>query len=155
MRVEEYDVEDVDYWREYVCPISKKLYDSFKGATLEKMESMVHLAHGTVMDDGYLAKNTKINNFFILKWSDWDCSQTIEEFSETFNKYKDKPKDLVLLPYEIENGILVYKKIVHLQNFEDLLGARIVDQANYSSTKSKIKKYYNIWQRSNLKNSKP
>lgn len=155
MRVEEYDVEDVDYWREYFCPISKKLYNSFKGATIEKMESMVRLVHGTVMDDGYLAKNTKINNFFILKWSDWDCSQTIEEFSETFNNYKDKPKDIVLLPYEIENGILVYKKIVHLQNFEGLLGALIDYQENYNSTKSKIKQHYNIWQRSNLKNSKP
>lgn len=155
MQVEEYGIEDVDYWRVYFCPISNKLYNSFKGSTIEKIKPMVLLVDGTVMDDGFLAKNTKINNFFVLKWSDWDCSQTIEEFSETFNNYKDKPKDIVLLPYEIENGILVYKKIVHLQNFEGLLGARIDYQVNYSSTKSKIKQHYNNWQRYTLQNSKP
>lgn len=93
-------------------------------------------------DDGYLIKQGFSGCYVILKWCNWDCTQSIEEFKEEFERQKNNEKKLVLLPYEIVNDKdLVFKDIITISCPKDKLGIRLRDvdfsYGFYNAIKSK------------------
>lgn len=78
-----------------LTPEELKLLD----VTLTKCDRKVETVMGTVEDpSGYLATNGYQGSYVILKWCDWNCEMTIEEFQDEFAKQKENPKKLLLLP---------------------------------------------------------
>ena len=79
-------------------------------------------------NDGYLIKQGFSGSYVILKWCNWDCTQSIDEFKKEFERQKNNEKKLVLLPYEIENDKdIVFKDIITISCPKDKLGLRLMD----------------------------
>lgn len=104
-----------EFWRQFESKIlqefkeklSKGMYlVSLKDGILEFDETKLQYESpekicilATVEDkDGYLAQQGLDGSFIVLKWCDWSCSDSIEEYKEELEKQKDNPKELILLP---------------------------------------------------------
>ncbi len=108
--------------------------------TFERCTSYKDIVLGTIEgDEGYLIKQGFTGNYVILKWCDWDCSQSIEDYQEEFEKQKHNEKVLVLLPVETFNGIDYFKDIITIQCPKDSLGIRLRDcKVSYNYYKQHI-----------------
>lgn len=100
---------------------------NFRDLSLMKAPEEKVCMLGTVEDEqGYLAKQGLSGTFVVLKWCDWDCTKTIDEFGLEFEKMKQSPKDIVLLPLSADgNGNDVFGNPLSLSVPEDYLGLHL------------------------------
>ena len=89
--------------------------DRCKSAVLAKVEG----------DEGYFIEQGYSGVFVVLEWCEWDCTQSIEAFSEEYEKRKDTKKNIVLLPVEDNNGVDVFKDIIRVECPKGESGLRI------------------------------
>lgn len=79
-------------------------------------------------DKGFLVEKGFTGLYVILEWCDWNCTQTIDDYSKEFDKQKDFNKHIVLLPVGTdENGNDQFKDIISLDCPSTLLGLHIND----------------------------
>lgn len=127
--------------------IYRRHYDKYKSENpnYEKPIYMKSVVHGRVEGaDGYLPENGHNGSYFILKWCDWDCSQSIDKFAEEFENSREKNKDIILLPYEIVNDSMLFLEPISISCLSGLLGLRITEESvTYSCYKEDILGTYN------------
>lgn len=128
MRVVSLIPDVLDFWTIYRSPVTQQedsLYRDYylshtpKSAVLAKVEG----------DEGYFIEQGYSGEFIVLEWCEWDCTQSLEAFSEEFEKRRDTKKNIVLLPVENNNGNDVFKDIIRVECPEGKLGLRIMDEA--------------------------
>ncbi len=148
MRVETYNLQELDYWSIYNSDITRLEYDLYyEYYTKYYMESHISVVHGKIEGDkGYLVENGYTGEFFVLKWGDWECSQSIEAFSKIVDASVNEAKDIVLLPYEIIDNKIVYHDIVYIENHMGKLGLHLRDATiSKSYYQDNILNRYNEW----------
>lgn len=155
MKIKSLSLYDEDvYWSIYNFPITtleyeiyQRHYDKYKNENpnYEKPIYMKSVVHGRVEGaDGYLPENGHNGSYFILKWCDWDCSQSIDKFAEEFENSREKNKDIILLPYEIVNDSMLFLEPISISCLSGLLGLRITEESvTYSCYKEDILGTYN------------
>ena len=99
----------------------------FGGEILTKMPAKKATVVGNVMDQGYLAKLGLSGRYVVLQWCNWNCTQSIDEFSVEFAKQKENEKYLVLLPVDINFNKDGFKKVIGLYCPKDFLGIELID----------------------------
>lgn len=79
-------------------------------------------------DKGFLVEKGYNGLYVILEWCDWNCTQTIDDYSKEFEKQKDFNKHIVLLPVGTDdNGNDQFKDIISLDCPSTPLGLHISD----------------------------
>lgn len=149
----DYNITQTEY------DIYKEHYDNcdIKKGKFEKQRTSIVL--GIIEDkEGWLAKQGYSGSYIVLEWCDWDCTQTIGDFTVEFEKKRKYPKSITLLPVENIEAIglskdktdkkAVFKDIIHLECPEDLLGMRLMDfWTNMSDYQEQILEPYNNWKK--------
>lgn len=172
---EELETEMKSQWGQYIKEASLKMANdtrifgdeiafevidstrvNFGGQVLMKLPDTKTVILGDVnMNDAYLAKIGFSGKYAVLQWCNWNCTQTIDEFSEELAKQKDKEKYIVLLPVSIVNNRDVFGKVVELHCPKDLLGMSLKDvNIGYGYFKSQVlSRYRNFIRNRSLENS--
>ena len=98
-------------------------------------------------DKGFLVEKGYTGLYVILEWCDWNCTQTIDDYSKEFEKQKDFNKHIVLLPVGTDdNGNDQFKDIISLDCPSTSLGLNIQDMSlSESYYQDKILKRYVDW----------
>lgn len=138
MRVEEISLDDLDFWRIYDYYITQIEYDIYQEHytnykktkeydIFQKTCSPNAVVYGEITGDkGYLVEQGLTGCFFVLQWNNWNCTQSQYEFEEEFNAVKELPKDIVLLPFKIEDEKILYGDVlIHLKDLKGLLGLHL------------------------------
>lgn len=160
---EELETEMKSLWGQYIKEASLKMANdttifgdeiafevidstrvNFGGQVLMKLPDTKTVMLGDInMNDAYLAKIGFSGKYAVLQWCNWNCTQTLDEFSEEFAKQKDKEKYIVLLPVSIVNNRDVFGKVVELHCPKDLLGIILKDvNVGYGDFKSQVLSRY-------------
>ena len=102
---------------------------SLNGVTLSRVPQKHQIVIGRIEGDkGYLVEQGYTGLYVVLEWCDWDCTQTIDDYSKEFEKQKDFNKHIVLLPVGTdENGNDQFKDIISIDCPSTRLGLRISD----------------------------
>ena len=150
MRIETYNLYELDYWSIYNSHVTQLEYELYYEHYLNYELSSgeeVEIVCGEIVDDeGYLASNGYEGDFIVLKWSDWDCTQSLTSFREIFDANYDDAKDIVLLPYKVTDDEIVYGDIIYLENYKGRLGLSISSRtATKSLYQEDILYRYNEW----------
>lgn len=84
---------------------------------------------GEVVDGGYLSSIGLNGNFVVMQWCDWNSDTgTIQSFKEEFEKQKENPKRLALLPFNTSSdGKEVFDNPFVIDVPAGLLGFRVKD----------------------------
>lgn len=135
MRVIEFNLADVNWSTIFQEPITTKQYELFE-EHYHKYYNKIYATNIIVIastdgydgDDGYMTKQGYKGDFVVLKWCDWECTQSLDDFVKALEESRDKPKDVILLPFETEGGKTIYKDIIHLKGVEGILGIRLFDK---------------------------
>lgn len=120
----------------------------FEGVSFSKQEQTKDCVVGSIYDnDGYLAKQGLSGGFIILKWCDWECTGSIEEFKCEFEKQRYNPKELILLPISTdENGNDKFGTPVRITAPSAKLGIEIKDiSIKYNAYVMKIKTRWDMF----------
>lgn len=123
------------------------MHVDFSGSIMNRCPKQKELVLGEIEgDDGYLIKQGYSGSYFILKWRNWDCTQSMDEFEEEFERQKNKEKKIVLLPYEIVNDKIVFKDIITISCPKEKLGIRLRPVSlPYGYYKAVIKSTYDTY----------
>ncbi|MBR5082189.1 MAG: hypothetical protein IKX35_07105 [Bacteroidales bacterium] len=99
------------------------------GVSFSKSPVTRHIVIGQVEGEtGYLVENGYTGMFVVLKWCDWDCTQSLEEYSREFEKQRNNEKHIVLLPVGTDEfGNDYFDETIELNCPPTQLGLRIQD----------------------------
>lgn len=117
---------------------------TINGITLDRFKSAVlAIVEG---DEGYFIEQGYSGMFVVLECCEWDCTQSLEAFSEESEKRKDTKKNIVLLPVEVNNGVDVFKDIIRVECPDGKLGLRVKDiTLSWSYYQENILNRYQEW----------
>ena len=98
-------------------------------------------------DKGFLVEKGFTGMYIILEWCDWNCTQTIDDYSKEFDKQREFNKRVVLLPVGTdEDGNDKFEDIISLDCPSTPLGLKIQDMSlSESYYQDKILKRYIDW----------
>lgn len=128
MRVDEIKLSSDDiFWTIYNRNITEEEYqiylEHYRGY---KSRGLYYVVYGTIEgEEGFMVENGYTGDYLILRWCDWDCTQSIERFVKEFEEESDNPKDVILLPFEDVDGDNVFGDIITLDDIDGLLGLRL------------------------------
>lgn len=144
--------DDDVYWSIYDFPITQleykiyeRHYDNYRNENTISEKPMKSIVHGVVDGtDGYLPENGYKGPYVVLKWCDWDCSQSINRFAEEVENNSEKNKDIILLPYEMVNDSMLFLEPISISCPSGLLGLHITEETvSYLCYKEDILGVYN------------
>lgn len=133
--------------KEVVVSEIDSMHVDFGGIVMMKCPNQKKLVLGTIEgDDGYLIKQGLSGSYVVLKLCNWDCTQSIDEFKEEFERQRNNEKKIVLLPYESVKDEDVFKDIITINCPKDKLGIRVMDvNVSYGYYKAAIKSRYDTY----------
>ena len=116
-----------EFWSIYNCDITEEEYQIYQEHYLNyKLKDRKEVVYGTVEgDEGFLPENGHTGDFLILKWCDWDCTQSISAFVEELEKNEELAKDVVLLPFEESEDKTEFGQIIAFDDIEGKLGIHL------------------------------
>jgi hypothetical protein len=116
-----------EFWSIYNCDITEEEYQIYQEHYLNyKLKDRKEVVYGTVEgDEGFLPENGHTGDFLILKWCDWDCTQSISAFVEELEKNEELAKDVVLLPFVESDDKTEFGQIIAFDDIEGMLGIHL------------------------------
>lgn len=116
-----------EFWTIYNCDITEEEYQIYQEHYLNyKLKDRKEVVYGTVEgDEGFLPENGHTGDFLILKWCDWDCTQSISAFVEELEKNEELAKDVVLLPFVESDDKTEFGQIIAFDDIEGMLGIHL------------------------------
>ena len=146
--VQKLSTDTTFFGKEAIVSEVDSMHVDFGGSIMTRCPKKKELVLGrTEGDDGYLIKQGFSGCYVILKWCNWDCTLSIDEFHKEFERQKNNEKKLVLLPYEIvDDKDIVFKDIITISCPKEKLGLRLLD-ANlpYGYYNDEIKSKYDTF----------
>ena len=69
-----------------------------------------------------MEENGYSGDYFILKWCDWDCTQPAFGFYSEVTRTREMSKDVIMLPFELKDGEIIFGDLLVLDDVEGLIG---------------------------------
>lgn len=122
------------------------------GVTLSKVAEKRSIVIGRIEGEtGYLVEKGYKGLFVILKWCEWDCTMSLDDYSTEFEKQRNNEKHIVLLPVgSDEDGNDSFKEPLEFNCPSTPLGLRIQDvEISIMYFEKNILNRYNEWKKNN------
>lgn len=119
---------------------------AFNGNTYRRVQDSQDVLYGEVGNlNGLMREKGYTGSYFILEWCDWNCTNTVNDFSTEFSKQRNNSKHLILLPVEFINNSPVFKDIIETEFPAGQLGFRVMDYNASDELRNEITQRYFNW----------
>ena len=108
--------QEKNKWQEYQI---EKYGEAYKAVDNDSIELLIGETTG---NEGYMVKNGYKGKYIILEWCGWKCTESISEFEVVFDKFKNKKKNITLLPFHFVKQQDIFKDILTVKINKQILG---------------------------------